>query len=142
MSVASNAPLSVTNTAVVSGGGELNLANDTSTDRSNVSLTQQAPCPDFAPAASYNTGTSPAAVAIGDFNRDRMPDAAIPNSGANTVTILPGAANGTFGAASTVNAGTDPRWVAIGDFNREEDRISPSRTSDPTTSRSFSAAQA
>ena len=36
MSVASNAPLSVTNTATVAGGGETNTANDTATDPTTI----------------------------------------------------------------------------------------------------------
>jgi uncharacterized repeat protein (TIGR01451 family) len=43
VNVASNAPASVTNTAVVSGGGEVNLANDTAND-----VTTITPTPDLA----------------------------------------------------------------------------------------------
>ena len=36
VSVASNAPASVTNTATVSGGGEINTANDTASDPTTI----------------------------------------------------------------------------------------------------------
>ena len=36
MSVASNAPASVTNTATVSGGGDVNTANDTASDVTSI----------------------------------------------------------------------------------------------------------
>ncbi len=49
VSVASNAPASVTNTATVSGGGELNIANDTATDPTTIT----APAPDLAITSSH-----------------------------------------------------------------------------------------
>ena len=36
VNVAANAPASVTNTATVSGGGEINTANDTATDLTTI----------------------------------------------------------------------------------------------------------
>ena len=49
VNVALNAPISVTSTAVVSGGGEINTSNDTSIDGTGVS----GPVPDFIIASSH-----------------------------------------------------------------------------------------
>ncbi|MFZ2493229.1 MAG: FG-GAP-like repeat-containing protein [Thermoanaerobaculia bacterium] len=77
----------------------------------------RAGCPDFAAAATYPAGTSPASVTVGDFNGDGRGDLAIANPQANNVAILAGGPGGTFGAPSTVATGTAPASVAAGDFN-------------------------
>ena len=77
----------------------------------------------FAPHADYllpDTFTN--SVAIGDFNRDGIPDL-VTVSGLHTgngtpgVNILLGNSNGTFQAPVTYNGGPDPKAVAVGDFN-------------------------
>ena len=74
----------------------------------------------FALAQNFlvGAGTAPASVAIGNLDADSHLDLVTANSGSNTVSVLPGAGNGTFGAAisSPVN-GTRPQSVALGDFN-------------------------
>jgi uncharacterized repeat protein (TIGR01451 family) len=72
---------------------------------------------DFAAATSYPVGTSPAAVAVGDFNGDGKPDIAVANTGSSTVSILLGNGDGTFQPAMNFTAGNNPTTVAIGDFN-------------------------
>jgi FG-GAP-like repeat/FG-GAP repeat len=79
----------------------------------------------FRAAVNYPTGLHPIAVAVGDFNGDRIPDLAVANLGPSvdgsspgTVSILLGNGDGTFRAAGNFNAGgagTD--GVAVGDFN-------------------------
>src|SRR2546427_6625071 len=75
---------------------------------------------DFSSPKSYPVGTSPAAVAVGDFNGDGKLDIAVANSGSGNVGILLGNGDGTFQAAVNFDAGmASPRSVAMGDFNHD-----------------------
>ncbi|MCX6009282.1 MAG: VCBS repeat-containing protein [Chloroflexi bacterium] len=70
------------------------------------------------PAPTYAVGTTPASVAVGDFNGDGHLDLAVTNEGSNDVSILLGVGNGTFTLpAPTYAVGTDPYSVAVGYFN-------------------------
>jgi hypothetical protein len=66
-------------------------------------------------------GDGPISVAVGDFNRDGIPDLAVANSGDDTVSVLLGHGTGAFSAAagSPVPVGDGPISVAVGDFNRD-----------------------
>jgi hypothetical protein len=74
-------------------------------------------------AAPLNTasGGGDEAVAVGDFNRDGVPDIAV--LGANNVYILLGNGNGTFQAPVSYNAtdaaGNNPLVLLVGDFNND-----------------------
>lgn len=71
-------------------------------------------------ASSYVAGSSPASVAVGDFNRDGKPDLAVANLGNNDVSILLGDGDGTFHPAVNYSLGSgspEPAAVAVGDFN-------------------------
>jgi uncharacterized repeat protein (TIGR01451 family) len=72
---------------------------------------------DFAAPKSYPVGTSPAAIAVGDFNGDGKMDIAVANRGSNNVSILLGNGDGTFQAAVNFDAGNSPSLVAVGEFN-------------------------
>ena len=73
----------------------------------------------FQNPASYGTGTTPQAVAAGDFNGDGKPDLAVVNNGANSVSILLNNGNGTFPSTPsyTYSVGSSPSAIAVGDFN-------------------------
>jgi hypothetical protein len=72
---------------------------------------------DFAAPTSYPVGTSPAAIAVGDFNGDGKVDIAVANSGSDDVSILLGNGDGTFQPAVNYSAGNSPTDIAVGDFN-------------------------
>src|SRR5438045_815864 len=45
----------------------------------------------------FAVGGSPQSVAVGDFNRDGIPDLAVPNNSGSTVSVLLGNGQGAFG---------------------------------------------
>jgi hypothetical protein len=71
------------------------------------------------PNGPLQVGGFPSSVAVGDFNRDGVPDLAVANSNDNTVSVLlgNGDSGGTFQAATSYPAGPFPSAVAVGDFN-------------------------
>jgi hypothetical protein len=69
---------------------------------------------------TISLGTSPDAIAVGDFNNDGKPDIVAASSTAGTVLMLRGAGTGDFTLlASTTNVGTTPLFIVAGDFNRD-----------------------
>ncbi|MCW5853529.1 MAG: VCBS repeat-containing protein, partial [Anaerolineae bacterium] len=71
-----------------------------------------------APASSpESVGSAPSSVAVGDFNLDGIPDLAVSNYLASTVSILLGTGTGDFTLFGTESVGTNPYSVAVGDFN-------------------------
>ena len=74
----------------------------------------------FAAATNLNTGASsgPSSVTIGDFNGDAKLDIATANAYSNTVSVFPGAGDGTFGTMTSISSGgTNPRDIGNGDLN-------------------------
>jgi FG-GAP-like repeat/FG-GAP repeat len=73
----------------------------------------------FITAPTFPAGDSPAAVAIGDFNRDGILDLVVanPDSTSGTVSILLGNGDGTFQDPKAYAAGPAPCSVAVGDLN-------------------------
>jgi hypothetical protein len=95
---------------------------------------------EFKPAASYSVGTSPGAVAIGDFNGDGKPDLVVANAGNagladdGNVSVLLGNGDGTFQAAVKVAAGKNPASIVAGDFNGDGKLdLAVSNRGDPTS---------
>ncbi|MEA2238336.1 MAG: hypothetical protein QOC81_3060 [Thermoanaerobaculia bacterium] len=117
VSVAANAPASVTNTATVSGGGESNTANDIATDP--ISIWSSQTCGSFGAPVSYTVGSAPYAVATGDFNHDGKADLVAANYYSAIISVLLGSGSGTFGAAVNYSVGQSPRAVAISDLNHD-----------------------
>jgi hypothetical protein len=78
----------------------------------------------FAAAKRFAAGFHPSSVAIGDLNRDGIPDLAVSNatvgSGFGHVSILIGEGGGTFAAPRHLRVGSglaEPLSVAIGNFD-------------------------
>ena len=66
---------------------------------------------------SVVTGSYPASVAVGDFNRDAKSDLVTGNLNAGTVSVLLGNGDGTFLPKHDFDAGTNPYSVVVGDFD-------------------------
>ncbi|MFO0957419.1 MAG: FG-GAP-like repeat-containing protein [Isosphaeraceae bacterium] len=69
---------------------------------------------------SYPVGTSPAGVAVADFDSNGIPDMAVVNqAAAGTVSILLGNGGGTFQPRVDYSAGPGAVDLKAGDFNRD-----------------------
>ncbi|HEV3078233.1 MAG TPA: FG-GAP-like repeat-containing protein, partial [Gemmataceae bacterium] len=93
----------------------------TTTDTATASITGSATikvteAASFAPQVTYGTGRNPYNVAVGDFNRDGIPDLVTANYDSNTISVLLGKGDGTFQPAVDYAAGANPVAVAVGDF--------------------------
>ena len=73
------------------------------------------------PYGPYSTDIQPISIAVGDFNRDGIPDLAIANYGGNNVTILLGLGYGDFtpGPGNPYIVGPGPFSIVVGDFNQD-----------------------
>ena len=71
----------------------------------------------FQSPVAYDTGGSPASVAIGDLNGDGISDIVAANATSDSVSVLLGNGDGTFQARTDYAAGSTPYSVAIADFN-------------------------
>ena len=70
------------------------------------------------PVGSFDVGAGPEDLVAADFDRDGLLDLAVANSGATSVSILPGTGT-SFGAASAVDLADPPSRLAVADFNRD-----------------------
>jgi hypothetical protein len=69
--------------------------------------------PGFLAPVSYPRGLND--VAVGDLNKDGIPDIVSTADSSNTVSVRLGNGDGTFGTAKTIVASAN--YVALGDFN-------------------------
>jgi hypothetical protein len=80
--------------------------------------------PTFATQVTFDTGSFPYSVSIGDINGDGKPDLAVANNSADSAGILlnttaTGATTPTFATRVDFPTGTRPEFVSIGDINRD-----------------------
>ncbi|HTQ55593.1 MAG TPA: VCBS repeat-containing protein [Bryobacteraceae bacterium] len=88
----------------------------------SISVTLGAGSGSFQPTAYYRAGQGVTFVAVGDFNKDGVPDLAVADDGgpsAGGLTILLGNGDGTFQSPISLAAGQHPEAVAVGDYNRD-----------------------
>ena len=71
----------------------------------------------FAAPNIFSVGDAPKAAVMGDFNGDGKLDAAVINSGSNTISILLGDGAGGFATPITIAVDANPVAIAAGDFN-------------------------
>ncbi len=77
----------------------------------------------LAPATDYPVGTSPAGVALADFNGDGRPDMAVTGDAPDRVSILLNIGTGNFGPASdlALAGGSSPHAVVAIDVDNDND---------------------
>src|SRR5713101_3559567 len=73
----------------------------------------------YAPAVNYATGSAPAGLTTGDFNRDGNIDIVVTNDGGSSLSLFLGNGDGTFKPAVTIPVGSVPISVAAADFNED-----------------------
>jgi hypothetical protein len=74
----------------------------------------------FAAPTSFDAGTSPSTIVVGDFNGDGKQDLAVINDFTNNVShvsILLGDGEGSFSAPTHVLSPVEASSIAVGDFN-------------------------
>jgi hypothetical protein len=69
--------------------------------------------------STFGDVANPSAVAVGDFNRDGIPDFAAAASGANAVAVFLGNGDGTFGDPVTYPTGKNPSAILAVDLNKD-----------------------
>ena len=71
------------------------------------------------PTRSALVGTSPSAIAVGDFNKDDKLDVAVTNASNNNVSVLLGKGDGTFQSPVSYTTGSLPDAIAAADLNAD-----------------------
>ncbi len=74
----------------------------------------------FATQVTFSTGRNPFSVAIGDIDGDGLPDLAVANFSANTVSVLRNTStrgNVSFATEQSFLSGSEPHSVVIGDID-------------------------
>jgi len=72
----------------------------------------------FRSALNFAAGTTPAYLALGDFNRDGKTDVAVVNdTSAGTMSLLIGDGNGSLQTPISFGVGPNPSFIVAADFN-------------------------
>lgn len=100
-------------TADFNGDGKLDIAAvNNATTPGQVAILLGNGDGSFQTPIEYSVGTAPAAIAVGDFNQDGIPDLVVANNGSSSISVLIGKGDGTFKAAVNYAVGSGPFAVA------------------------------
>ncbi|MEW6682055.1 MAG: FG-GAP-like repeat-containing protein [Nitrospirota bacterium] len=116
VSLGQNSPSALAAVALTGGGNYLDLVVTTAFNSKLTPLLNSSGTFTASPTP-LSTGTSPVAVAKGDFNKDTFQDVVVANQGSNSVTTYLGQGGGSLVQSETYNVGLQPQAVAVGDFN-------------------------
>ncbi len=72
----------------------------------------------FTNQSTFLTGTTPVAMTIADFNGDEIPDAAVANSGSNTISVYSNDGTGNLNKVELPAGGSLPIDIEAADFDR------------------------
>lgn len=73
----------------------------------------------FALSYSMDTGKEPSFLITDDFNRDKVPDLVVTNTGGDSFSFFKGMGDGTFRDQLVYRTGRDPICLVSGDFNED-----------------------
>ncbi len=103
------------------GDGILDLATtgfSSVSDLHTVSIRRGRDDGTFGPLRAHGVGAiSPLMLALGDFNRDGLPDAVTANALSDNISVLLNLGDGDFGVPQLLPVGRSPRSVSVADLN-------------------------
>lgn len=73
----------------------------------------------FLPGGTFSTGAQPVHMATGDLNKDRVPDLAVANYGATSVSVMLGDGLGGLRDHVDYTVPVAPGFLDVGDFNND-----------------------
>jgi uncharacterized protein (TIGR03437 family) len=73
----------------------------------------------FGAPTTLTPGTTPVALAVGEFTGDAQPDIAVVNNASNNISLFANTSGGTFAAATNFGVGTNPSGIVAGFFNND-----------------------
>jgi len=65
----------------------------------------------------YPAGKTPSAIAVGDFNKDGIPDVVVADFFGSSINVLLGNKDGSLGKAAIISTAVSPLAVVVADFN-------------------------
>ncbi|HEY2012798.1 MAG TPA: FG-GAP-like repeat-containing protein, partial [Bryobacteraceae bacterium] len=89
----------------------------TSTSTSSIATNTSSGTPTTTAPTTFGSVTNPAAIVVGDFNGDAIPDFVTASAGSAEVAEFIGVGNGTFTAAGTYGTGNTPSALVAADLN-------------------------
>ena len=99
--------------------GWLDLAQaNTGRNTVTILINQRGSARSFVAAYDIAVGLGPFELTTADFNRDGIPDLAVANADAHTISILRGQASGGF-IRTDIRAPSGPRGIATADLNKD-----------------------